>query len=739
MHRERLSIVSFLTIMVLFTLIVPVFASNNSGDSSEKLPDCRKNLVLVFRFVNQDYVCTSVDTAKRWITLGMAKFTKDEMVEKTDVLQLPQQKSEFPSNSSSKKIIQLENKDVKCRDGYALVFRFMHKDSFCTSQSTAVNWVQLGLAEIIQNSTSKEQVIENKTDGKTIKDTNESIDVSNKTNILPPTYTEQLSINQKPIVENVYSVHPAVYQVNKRIWVASGYDSVNTIMIEGEKEIIIIDTLSTYESAKNAMKEFRKITDKPVKTIIYTHGDSDHVQGTRAFLDDEDKDVKIIAQQNNSDFYINKNGLLGQITLLRNAYASGFFLPDDGPDKNNLNVFGNVTSRTNAYLPPTDTFSDELDLDISGVKMNLIHVADESSDQIYVWLPEDKSLLVGDTTYGIFPNIDSLGGTIYHNPMKDTIALDKAIQLEPEFLITSHIKPVIGKENVRDVLVSTRDATQYIYDQTIRGMNKGYTSEELSQTIKLPKELEDYPWLSKIREQIPWYVKQIYYGNLGGFNGDPTFLQPVSIDEKSKKIVAGFRGIDNTILNIQNSISRGEYDWAAELATYALHVEPENQEVKTLKAHSLRELGQRTLSEDARNWYLTSALELEGKIPINSETFSKTNAEQIIKLPAEELLKILPVKLNPNKVKGIDQILNIYYPDIDKAFTLHFRNSIVIVSDGIEDQSNNTVILDFDTHKLILNGKITLADGINSEKIEIDGDVDKVIELMNLFEPLTSN
>lgn len=79
-------------------------------------------------------------------------------------------------------------------------------------------------------------------------------------------------------------------------------------------------------------------------------------------------------------------------------------------------------------------------------------------------------------------------------------------------------------------------------------------------------------------------------------------------------------------------------------------------------------------------------MELEEKISVNSDAISKINGDQIIQLPTEKLLKILPVKLNPDKAKGIDQILNIYYPDIDRAFTLHFRNSIVIVFDGIEDQ-----------------------------------------------------
>ena len=40
-------------------------------------------------------------------------------------------------------------------------------------------------------------------------------------------------------------------------------------------------------NAKAAAAEFRKITDKPIKTIIYTHFHADHVSGAKAFVTEE--------------------------------------------------------------------------------------------------------------------------------------------------------------------------------------------------------------------------------------------------------------------------------------------------------------------------------------------------------------------------------------------------------------------------------------------------------------------
>jgi len=89
---------------------------------------------------------------------------------------------------------------------------------------------------------------------------------------------------------------------------------------------------------KKIISEFRKITDKPVKAIIYTHGHLDHVHGTGAFLE-EGEDIEIYAHDSHLDFYINENGVLGPITSMRTAHAIGAFLPTEGPDRINPGVF----------------------------------------------------------------------------------------------------------------------------------------------------------------------------------------------------------------------------------------------------------------------------------------------------------------------------------------------------------------------------------------------------------------
>jgi len=424
------------------------------------------------------------------------------------------------------------------------------------------------------------------------------------------------------------------------------------------------------------------------------------------------------------DFYINENSVLGPIASVRSAYASGIFLPDDGPDRANLGVFPKMNTGTIAFVPPTETFSSELSLDIYGVNMKLAHVAGESSDQIYVWLPDDEALLIGDNIYSIFPNIYTLRGAVYRDPMNYVNALDQVIPLDAKHLVPSHVKPVSGKQEVKEILVSTRDAVQYVYDQTIRGMNNGYSADELSHMIKLPEH--------QARGQIPWHVKQIYYGNLGWYEGDPAFLLPISMNERSQKIIDGFGGLETTIDEIRKVIDNGEYYWA-------LNVEPENIEVKLLKAHSLRVIGQKMISSDGRHWALTSALELEGKITIDPNGFTQTSPEQLAVIPIEKLLKTLSPTLNQEFVQGMNGALNVIYTDTGKEFSLIFRNNILVVTEDLVDAPWDIISLDTDTHKKILTKQLSMIDAFDSGLVGFDGDLDDLQWYYDVFDPLTVN
>jgi len=278
------------------------------------------------------------------------------------------------------------SEEIICPAGEVETIRVTNPNPICIDNSTAKRWMQLGIAEIIGELTQEP-----------IKTIEESVKIENgsaesipkqeeTTDIDLPPYPDQPEVHPNLIAGYDYSLPPAVHKVTDGVYVAVGYDLANSIMIEGNDGIIIVDTLSTYEDAKEVIAEFRKITDKPVKAIIYTHGHLDHVHGTGAFLE-EGEDIEIYAHDSHVDFYINENSVLGPIAAIRSGHASGAFLPSEGPDRFNLGVLPPMAPGTISYAFPTQTFSDELEVEISGVKMKMVFVAGESSDQIYIWCP----------------------------------------------------------------------------------------------------------------------------------------------------------------------------------------------------------------------------------------------------------------------------------------------------------------------------------------------------------------
>jgi len=188
---------------------------------------------------------------------------------------------------------------------------------------------------------------------------------------------------------------------------------------------------------------------------------------------------------------------------------------------------------------------------------------------------------------------------------------------------------------------------------------------------------------------------------------------------------------------MRTAIENDEYEWAAELGSYALNVDSENEEAKLLKAMALRVLGQRSDSFDIRHWSITEALVLEGKVTIVPGAFTQSSPEQMAQLPIEKLLKAYPTKLDPQKAAGIDKMLLVYFTDINDGYTLHVRNSVLAVTTAPEIQTGMVIILDSMVFKHIISGHTTLLDGIDAGSIEFVGDVDELAEFIAMFDPLT--
>ena len=182
----------------------------------------------------------------------------------------------------------------------------------------------------------------------------------------------------------------------------------------------------------------------------------------------------------------------------------------------------------------------------------------------------------------------------------------------------------------------------------------------------------------------------------------------------------------------RNAMINDNYEWAAELVSYVLYVEPDNEDAKLLKAQALRVLAQRTPAADARNWFLTQALMLEGKINFDQRAFPPTDTTHI---PVKYIMKLIPLSVDPVKAQGIDKLVGIEFSDIDESYSIHVRNSIAAIDDGMPDDPDVKITMDSGVFKKIMQRTQTLDDAIDSGDASIDvGTLDDLQTFLAVFD-----
>ena len=91
-----------------------------------------------------------------------------------------------------------------------------------------------------------------------------------------------------------------------------------------------------------------------------------------------------------------------------------------------------------------------------------------------------------------------------------------------------------------------RDRIQFLWDQTVRGINKGMDLEQLTQFVQLPRSEEESYLTRQFYGLAEHHVRQIHNGLRGGFDGNPAKLFPDNPSSRAEKLVNGFGGVTRT-------------------------------------------------------------------------------------------------------------------------------------------------------------------------------------------------
>ena len=527
------------------------------------------------------------------------------------------------------------------------------------------------------------------------------------------------SLTPDDLIAHTSEFRKEVIEVTEGVHVAIGYALANAILVEGENSNIIIDTTGTIETAREVKALFDEINSNPIEAIIYTHNHGDHTYGATVFAEDSNPDI--YAHDSTEEYLSRVIGIIRPIISSRSNRMFGNSLPKSEVENNGIGPFLEIgrDGRQPGLLYPTKTFSDKIKFEAGGVKIELFHAPGETNDQLFVWLPEKKALFPGDNFYKTFPNLYTIRGTPYRDLAGWVNSIDMMRYLQPEFLIPSHTRPLIGQDNINSILTTYRDGIQFVHDQTVRLMNLGLGPDDIAETLVLPKHLGDSPFLKEFYGSPEWSAKNVFSGYLGWFNGNPSSLKPLPQIVEAENFIKLAGDWDSLFSTAEEAYGNGEFQWSLQLTDYLLKSKPNDTQATLLRQSSLVALGNKESNPNSRYYYLSSAAELDKDYQPNDILLP--NIEAITKYPIESFMETLKVNVIPEKSLDKNIQLLFTFTNSTKSFSVFLRKGVLEVQPFMVSGSSVQVTSTEEDLKSVLSGVKSLPIALVNGTLQVNG------------------
>ena len=521
-----------------------------------------------------------------------------------------------------------------------------------------------------------------------------------------------------------------LFKVTDRVYQVRGYDLSNMTLIQGDKGWILYDVLTAPETAKAALAlANEKLGYRPISAVIYSHSHSDHYGGIRGIVSDEDVQsgkVQILAPEGFTEDTIIENVTAGNAMSRRAVYMYGALLP--------RNEFGGVNGGLGHSLPasspslilPTkfiEKTGEELTLD--GVKMVFqLTPGTEAPAEMNTYFPQFKALWMAENTTNTMHNILTLRGAQVRDAKQWAHYINETIEMfgdKTDVKFQSHHWPRWGTASVTDYFKKQRDLYKYTHDQSVRMMNQGLTGEEISEEIKLPKELNDFWPNHGYYGTLRHNSRAVYQRYMGWYNGNPSDLNNLPPEAAGKKFVAYAGGEDSVLKSAKADFAKGEYRWVATALKHVVFANPNNKEAKELLADTYEQLGYQSESGPWRSVYLQGALELRNGTP-NAVVAKSASPDTVKAMPLEMMFDFFAVHILPEKAAGKKLAINMNFTDLKKNYGLNVENAVFNYSTKVNEKPNVTVNLTKETLDKVQMGQTTLTKEIADGNIKLDGD-----------------
>lgn len=537
------------------------------------------------------------------------------------------------------------------------------------------------------------------------------------------------------------SLH-GLYKVTDGIYQLRGYDLAVMSLIESRNGWIVVDPLTSRETAARAMAFARQhLGNKPVVAIIFTHSHVDHFGGALAIASPEEVaagKVRVIAPAGFLEEATSENILAGPAMGRRAIYMYGRDLPRSPRGKVDNGLGKEPAMGTIGILRPTELVDRTPQaMNVDGIDFVFQYTpGSEAPAEMTFYLPAHKAFCGAEVMSRTLHNLYTLRGAKVRDANRWAGYISDAADRFPdsEVMFFSHHWPVFGKDRIAAMMKDQHDTYRYIHDQTLRLANQGFGPREIAEQVKLPKALMKHWWNRDYYGTVKHDTKAVYQMYFGWYDANPASLDPLPRAEQGKRYVAFMGGAANVLKQSKSSFDNGDYRWVAEVLSHLVAAEPKNAEARSLLAQTYDQLGYRAESTAWRNAYLTGAYELRHGEP--KQGVNLASATELLNQTApEQFMQMFQVALNGPDAEDVTLNIRFNFRDVGEQYTVTVENSVLTYRKGeTGKRADATLTLTRPMLVKLVTKQVGIKEVLTSPDIKADGSTLDLIKFFSLLD-----
>ncbi|WKY45130.1 alkyl sulfatase dimerization domain-containing protein [Eubacteriaceae bacterium ES2] len=494
-----------------------------------------------------------------------------------------------------------------------------------------------------------------------------------------------------------------LFMVKEGIYQVRGYDISNLTVVATDNGWIVFDPLISTECSKAAMQLINdNLGAKPIVAVIYSHSHVDHYGGVEGLIDVDDVadsnlpieeqlasgKVVVLAPEGFTQHAISENVYAGTAMSRRAGYQYGVYLEPGVTGTLAIGIGMGQSIGTVSFIPPTYEITETGEtLLIDGKTLEFqMTPGTEAPVEMNTFFPDYKALWIAENCTGTLHNLYTLRGA----EVRDGNAWAKYITeawvrygANTDVVFQSHNWPHWGNDIIKTYMENTATVYKYINDQTLTYINQGYTSDEISNMIKLPEVLDKIWYTRQYYGTVAHDAKAVYQKYMGWYDANPVNLNPLSPTDSAKKWVEYLGDTDEVLTKAKEDFAKGEYQWVAEVTNVIVFAEPDNLDARYLCADALEQLGYQAESGTWRNAYLSGAYELRNGTVSDESLKASGSTGTLMSMDSEMILDYMSIRLDGDKAGDMDYTVNLNLVDTGEIYTLRIYGGVILHYAGI--------------------------------------------------------